>query len=211
MAKKSWSKIFKYSSLLSRTFATCNITVEVNLCRKTCSSCFYNKVKETHILKVNVNYSRNALVQGNWALLTNTIKDKIALVCIHSTFCCGFGRTMFFIPRRGFIVLMAILFTGVQHSRSQVIINEFSFHGENLFIELKSEESKQPLNNYYLAICDFAPLTAQGHQKATLNVRALIDLKGKTFFFDRRSSGTVAFNLYTSFFQNGKIMGKFFK
>ena len=89
---------------------------------------------------------------------------------------------MFFIPKRGILLLIALTITGVQQSSSKLLINEYSLRGDNLFIELKSEESKQPLNNYYVAICELAPLTSQGHQKATLNVRALIDLKGKTFY-----------------------------
>ena len=89
---------------------------------------------------------------------------------------------MLFVFRRGFLLLIAFAFSGVQYICAQsggVLINEYSFHGENLFIELKSEEREQSLEHYYIAICDFAPLSGQGTKKNTLNMRALIDLKGK--------------------------------
>ena len=91
---------------------------------------------------------------------------------------------MLFILPRVVLLLTATAFNCLKYTNgeSSVIINEYSFHGENLFIELKSEKTQQPLDDYYIAICDFAPLGGPGGKKATLNVRALIDLRGKENF-----------------------------
>ena len=56
-------------------------------------------------------------------------------------------------------------------------LNEVSTNPQDAFIEIKSQEDVQNLDNFYLVIMDFAPL--QNKNTATLNVRALIDLKGK--------------------------------
>ena len=62
----------------------------------------------------------------------------------------------------------------------QIQLNEVSTNSQDAFIELKSMEGVQPLTNFYIAIMDFAPL--QNKNVATLNVRAIIDLKGKNYF-----------------------------